>query len=78
MMFEELELVALKTDLPDHGLRKGDVGTVVMVFDADNVEVEFVEASGDTRALLTLSSRDVRKLAPDEMLSARSVGSPLQ
>jgi len=77
-MFEELELVALKTDLPDHGLRKGDVGTVVMVFDADNVEVEFVEASGDTRALLTLSSRDVRKLAPDEMLSARSVGSPLQ
>jgi hypothetical protein len=74
-MFEELELVALKKDLPDHALRKGDVGTVVEVYDAENVEVEFVEASGDTRALLTLSSKDVRKLAPDEMLAVRAVGS---
>jgi hypothetical protein len=73
-MFEELELVALKADLPDHGLRKGDVGTVVEVYDAENVEVEFVDASGDTRALLTLSSKDVRKLAPDEMLTVRAAG----
>jgi hypothetical protein len=25
----ELDLVALKRDMPEHGLRKGDVGTVV-------------------------------------------------
>jgi hypothetical protein len=74
-MFEELEPVALTRDLAEHGLREGDVGTVVEVYDAENVEVEFVEASGRTRALLTLSSRDVRKLAPDEMLSVRAVGS---
>ena len=28
---KELELAALKEDLPEHGLVKGDIGTVVLV-----------------------------------------------
>lgn len=70
--FELLELVALKRDLPEHGLRAGDVGTVVEVYDAEGLEVEFIEATGDTRALLTLSTADVRKVRAGEMLATRS------
>lgn len=70
--FDLLELVALKRDLPEHGLRAGDVGTVVEVYDAEGLEVEFIEATGDTRALLTLSTADVRKVKAGEMLATRS------
>jgi len=31
MMIKELDQVVLKTDLPEHGLQQGDIGTVVLV-----------------------------------------------
>jgi hypothetical protein len=71
--FSLLELVALKHDMPEHGLRAGDVGAVVETYDSDGLEVEFVEASGDTRAVLTLSPKAVRKPKPGEMLAIRSL-----
>ncbi|MBI4084848.1 MAG: DUF4926 domain-containing protein, partial [Candidatus Levybacteria bacterium] len=33
-MFEELETVVLTHDIKDHGLREGDMGAVVNVYDA--------------------------------------------
>jgi hypothetical protein len=69
--FELLELVALSDDKPDHGLCAGDIGTVVEVYDGGGLEVEFVEASGETRAVLTLSPSDVRKLQSGDMLAVR-------
>jgi hypothetical protein len=69
--FELLELVALGDDKPDHGLCAGDVGTIVEVYDGEGLEVEFVEASGHTRAVLTLSPRDVCKLQSGDMLAVR-------
>lgn len=41
-MINELESVVLKADLPEHGLKKGDLGTVVLVQGTAGYEVEFM------------------------------------
>ena len=58
-MFNMLDTVVLDRDIPEHGLRRGDLGAVVDVHDPDGLEVEFVLASGKTQALLTLNVTDV-------------------
>lgn len=67
-----LECVVLERDLPEHGLRKGDVGTVVDTYDPNGLEVEFVAATGETRAVLTIKHEDVRRASASDMLAARS------
>ncbi len=65
-MIQELDLVALLTDRPAIGLRRGDVGTVVHIYgrsaDAGNdlYEVEFINAKGDTVGVETLNADEVR------------------
>ena len=73
MMFKTLDCVVLKRDVPEHDLRKGDLGTVVEVYEPDGLEVEFVAASGETRAALTLTVRDVRKVSGKDVLAVRSL-----
>ena len=53
---EEFDAVALREDLPEHGLLRGQMGTVVMVHTPHDYEVEFVDQEGYTYALLQLSS----------------------
>jgi len=72
-MPNELETVVLTRDVPEVGLAAGDIGAVVHRFGADRFEVEFVAGSGDTVALLTLTTRDVRPLASSEILHARAL-----
>ena len=62
----------LERDLPDRGLRRGDLGAVVEVYEPDGLEVEFVTASGRTAALVTLNARDVRPVADDDLVSVRT------
>jgi len=69
--FRELDTVVLVRDLPDAGLRSGDLGAVVQVYGAEAVEVEFVTASGRTQALLTLSVSDVRPVRDDDLMAVR-------
>jgi hypothetical protein len=71
MKFEKLEVVVLAHNIPEYGLRVGDLGTVVEVYPAGGVEVEFVRGSGFTHALLTLNERDVRKIDSHDLLSTR-------
>lgn len=71
MTFHELDTVVLTHDLPERGLRAGDLGTVVHVYAPDAVEVEFVTAAGQTEALLTLSSADLRAVQDDDLLAVR-------
>lgn len=54
--YRDLEPVQLRADLPEHGLKSGEVGTVVHVFDAaDAYLVEFLnEEDGSTRAEVEL------------------------
>ena len=74
MTHRELDTVVLTQDLPEHRLQAGDVGAVVHVYEGDGLEVEFVSARGDTRAVITLREADVRSARPDEMLSVRDGG----
>jgi hypothetical protein len=71
MTYRVLDTVVLDRDLADHGLRRGDLGAVVEVYEPDGVEVEFVTASGRTVALVTLRATDVRPVADDDLVSVR-------
>lgn len=71
MKFEKLEIVVLAHDIIEHGLRTGDLGTVVETYPEGGVEVEFVRGSGITQALLTLPERDIRKIDAHDLLATR-------
>jgi hypothetical protein len=74
MTFRLLETVVLERDLPEHGLRKGDLGAVVELYEPDALEVEFVTASGKTQALVTLAVGDVRAVDDHDLVTVRPVG----
>jgi hypothetical protein len=73
--YRDLERVVLVRDVPDAGLRAGDVGTVVWVYGTEAVEVEFVTHAGQTQALRTLAVGDVRPVAGNDLPAVRPVGS---
>ncbi|HEU4562803.1 MAG TPA: DUF4926 domain-containing protein [Longimicrobium sp.] len=58
-------------DVPEAGLRAGDLGAVVQVYSPDAVEVEFVTASGRTLALATLPAHSLRIAGDDDLLAVR-------
>ena len=70
--FHQLDTVVLTRDLPEAGLRSGDLGAIVLVYGSEAVEVEFVTASGRTQALLTLPVNDVRPVRDDDLLAVRT------
>jgi hypothetical protein len=51
-----LDVVALTTDVPDNGLVRGQVGTVVEVLGPEVFEIEFSDDGGRTYAQLPLQS----------------------
>ena len=73
MKFKSFEIVVLEKDKPECGLRSGDTGTVVELYEPDGVEVEFLNGTGETQAVLTLSEKDVRRLSENDILAVRPV-----
>jgi hypothetical protein len=71
----ELDTVVLLRDLPEVGLRAGDLGAVVHAYDRA-YEVEFVMTSGRTEALLTLDAADIRLISDDDIPAMRSAIPP--
>ena len=77
-MINELDLVVLTHDIDDHGLKSGDVGTVVHCYEDEiGFEVEFVTAEGKTIAVLTLTNKDIRSFVRSEILHTREVAPAL-
>ncbi len=73
-MIGELDDVVLERDLPQHGLKRGDIGTVVLVHDQGRgYEVEFTSLDGETVAVVTLSAREVRAVGRGEIAHARGM-----
>lgn len=71
-MFEELDTVVLANNIEKYGLEKGDIGTVVHVYnDSQALEVEFITAKGKTVAVLTLTDSDIRPMERNEILHVR-------
>ena len=77
-MINELDRVVLNEDIPDEGLRAGDVGAVVMVHQGGKgFEVEFVALDGETMAVVTVDADQVRTIRSRELVHARPVELPL-
>jgi len=71
MKFKALDTVVLNKNLPEFGLKKGDLGAVVQLYKPDGLEVEFVTAAGKTQALVTLDPRDVRHVGNTDLIAVR-------
>src|SRR5262245_3710708 len=73
-MIQELEDVILNCGLPEHRLRRGDIGTVVLVRQAGKgYEVEFATLDGETVAIVTLMVNQVRPSKPREIAHVRDL-----
>jgi uncharacterized protein DUF4926 len=73
-MIQELDTVILTRDVPREKLRKGDVGTVVLVHKGSAAyEVEFVTLGGETLAVVTLLADAVRATSGREIAHVREV-----
>lgn len=68
----ELDVVVLGEDLPDEGLVKGTVGTIVMVFDTPTLGylVEFCDEEGRTIAMPALLPAQLKSYFTAEALKA--------
>jgi hypothetical protein len=73
--------VALTRDLPDKGLRRGDVATLVEFVkgrgEAQACVVEVFNALGDTVAVVTVERDALEPLSADEVLSVRRLDEPV-
>lgn len=75
MAIELFKRVALRIDLPEHGLRKGDIATIVENLPGKDCEdgyaLEVFNAVGDTIAVVTVPQSAVELLTADEIPSVR-------
>ncbi len=73
-MIEELEDVILTCDLPEYGLTRGDIGTVVLIHkEGKGYEVEFTTLDGETVAIVTLMANQVRPSKSREIAHVREL-----
>jgi len=72
-MLKEHDSAVLARDLPKYGLKKGDVGTIVLVHSAKGYEVEFMTLRGETIAVTSLSEEEVRPISSRDVPHAREI-----
>ena len=72
-MLQETDMAVLTVDLPEHGLKAGDVGTVVLVHGPQGYEVEFMTLDGETVAVTSLQASQVRPISTREVAHVRSI-----
>lgn len=71
-MIRELQSVVLLTDLKEYGLKAGDIGTVVLVHnESAGFEVEFITLDGETVAVVTLFTNQIRPIGEREIAHVR-------
>jgi hypothetical protein len=74
MMIRELDRVVLTEDLPEHNLKVGDIGTVVLTHQRSHgYEVEFVTLTGDPVAVVSLAAEQLRTIGRREIPHARAI-----
>ena len=73
-MIEDLDTIRLARDFPEHGLKSGDLGTVVHVYaDGKAFEVEVVGLDGRTIAVLTVERDGLRPVRDRELAHVREL-----
>jgi len=76
MKFEMFSRVALKTDVPENGLRRGDVATIVEYHQGrpgqePGYSLEVFNAVGETVAVITLRESQIEPLSANGILHVR-------
>ena len=75
MKIDLFKRVSLRVDVPEHGLRKGDVATIVEHLPGKDCEdgyaLEVFNAIGDTIAVITVPESAVEPLTADVIPSVR-------
>ena len=67
---ELLDVVALTEDMPERGLVRGQVGTIVEMLAEDVFEVEFSDDEGRTYAMLPLKASQLLRLVYEPVEAA--------
>jgi hypothetical protein len=73
-MIKVLDRIILTAELPDYGLKPGDMGTVVLIHkqgQEHGYEVEFVSLDGETVAVTSLFAHQLRPIGRGEIAHAR-------
>ena len=74
---KEHDRVVLTSDLPEEGLRAGDVGAIVHVHrQGEAFEVEFLALDGHTVAVATVMASELRPVTTRDITHARAIGIP--
>lgn len=77
-MINELDQVELLEDIPDDGLKAGDVGTVMLVHqDGKGFTLEFLTWDGETVAVVTVDAAKIRGIKSKEIPRTRKLEMPL-
>lgn len=73
-MIKEHDCIVITEDLPEKGLKAGDIGTVVHVHqNGAGYEVEFMTLAGETVAVVTLMASQVRPFARRDIAHVREL-----
>lgn len=73
-MIKEHQRVAFVTDLPEHNLKAGDIGVVVMIHGAhEGYELEIFSADGQTLAVVTALANQIRPVSRHDVLHVREM-----
>ncbi len=64
-----LDTIALTVDIPEKGLIRGQVGTIVEILDEGIYEVEFSDLHGRTYAMLPLKEDQMMRLHHEPVMS---------
>jgi hypothetical protein len=76
-MIPEFSRAVITIDLPDYGLRAGDVGTIVHIVEGGEAYlVEFFTLDGETIDVVMLEANQVRPAGSEEIAHARSLSLP--
>ena len=67
-----LDTVALLENIPNSKLNKGQVGTIVDIYETNVFEVEFCDVKGQTYALTTLTADKLLLLHHTPMLEKKA------
>ena len=73
-MIKEHDCIVLIEDLPEEGLKAGDIGTVVHIHqDGAGYEVEFMTLAGETITVMTLEASQVRPVNRRDLTHTREL-----
>ncbi len=77
MKYKLFEEVVLLQEIPEEGLKKGDIATIVehhtVATGEDGYSLEVFNAIGDTIAVITVSESTIAPLTKNEILNVRSL-----